>query len=310
MSARRPRRRGMEEEAPENHERWLVSYADMVTVIMALFIVLYAISQVDQDKYESLRSSLADGFGVAQASILPDGGGPMTDVGSAVRFPTIDSVVPNLTDGLVPENASGDLSPLLLQEQTEEYEAMLESALGAASEVDMQAAVEEYDHLAGIRSEINSALASKDLDGSVDFRVTQEGLMIGMVTNDMFFATASNDLTALSRAVIDTITPRLTKLPNQITVEGHADVIPNGSMYKTNWELSSARATTVLRRMVEDGDLQPARVAAVGFGDARPLVEGKSKKALAANRRVDLVVLSGQPERVRALLPIVEESRK
>lgn len=306
MSAGRPRRRGIEPEEPENHERWLVSYADMVTVIMALFIVLYAISQVDQDKFEELRSSLASGFGTSETSVLPAGAGLMQEIGSAASFTSIEGVVPNLSDGLISESSAAASAGM----EAGEYEEMLESALNAASEADLVAAEQEYDHLADIRAEINSALTAKDLAGSVKFRVTKEGLMIGMVTNDMFFATASNELTAASRVVIDTITPHLTRLPNQISVEGHADIIPNGSIYKTNWELSSSRATTVLRRMVEDGGLEPRRVAAVGFGDARPLVEGKSKKALAANRRVDLVVMSAQPERVRALLPIVEESRK
>lgn len=306
----RGRRRQPEEEAV-NHERWLVSYADMVTVIMALFIVLYAISQVDQVKYESLRASLAAGFGVAQTSVLPEGGGPMSDTSSQARFPTVENIVPNLTDGLITNNAAGDLEPI--ETDSAQSIAAAQAAQAAAelgSEADLRAAEQEYDNLVGIRERIREALDDKDLGDAIEFRISKEGLVIGMITNDVFFATASNELTTVSASVIDTITPFIARLPNHVSIEGHADVVPTGSAYKTNWELSSARATTVLRRMIEVGDVAPDRVAAVGFGDARPLVKGKDRASLAANRRVDLVVLSTQPERVRALLPVVDDRRK
>lgn len=301
-------RRKQPEEEPINHERWLVSYSDMVTVLMALFIVLYAISQVDQVKYESLRASLSAGFGVAETSVLPEGGGPMADSGTQARFPTVEDIVPNLTDGLISENAAGDLDPI--STESAQSIAAAQAAAEGASQEDLQAAEKEYDNLTEIRDRIRGALDRKDLGDSVDFRINKEGLVIGMITNDVFFATASNELTAVSTSVIDTITPFLAKLPNEVSVEGHADVVPTGSTFKTNWELSSARATTVLRRMIDVGDVAPGRVAAVGFGDARPLVKGKDAASLAANRRVDLVVLSSQPERVRALLPVIDDRRK
>lgn len=306
----RGRRKQPEEEAI-NHERWLVSYSDMVTVLMALFIVLYAISQVDQVKYESLRTSLAAGFGVAETSVLPEGGGPMSDTGSQARFPTVENIVPNLTDGLIKDNAAGDVAPLEADAaQSVAAAQAAQTAAEGASEEDLRAAEKEYDNLVGIRERIREALDKKDLGDAIQFRIGKEGLVIGMITNDVFFATASNELSGISASVIDTITPYIAQLPNEVSIEGHADVVPTGSTYKTNWELSAARATTVLRRMIEVGDVAPERVAAVGFGDARPLVKGKDRTSLAANRRVDLVVLSTQPERVRALLPVVDDRRK
>ena len=96
MSAPRRRKREVEEEH-EDKERWLVSYSDMMTVLVALFIVLYAMGQVDQVKYDQLRASLAAGFGAPQVSILTDGAGIMSDTSSVDVAPTIDGIIPTLT---------------------------------------------------------------------------------------------------------------------------------------------------------------------------------------------------------------------
>ena len=104
--------------------------------------------------------------------------------------------------------------------------------------------------------------------------------------------------------VLDVTGPVLANLTDQISVEGHANVLPT-KRYPTNWELSSDRATQVLRRLAEQGHVEPTRIAAVGFGDARPLVDTGGLDALDANRRVDLVVLSGVPDEVRVLLPSI-----
>jgi len=96
----------------------------------------------------------------------------------------------------------------------------------------------------------------------------------------------------------------LVSLPEEISVEGHANILPVSGRYATNWELSADRATQVLRRMVEAGGLPGNRVAAVGFGDARPLDE-PGEDPLEVNRRVDVVVISGLPEQVRMLLPLI-----
>jgi len=93
----------------------------------------------------------------------------------------------------------------------------------------------------------------------------------------------------------------------EISVEGHADKTPS-VRYATNWELSSARATAVLRRMVEQGGISAGQVSATGFGDSRPVVIGDSPEALSQNRRVDIVIQSAASEAIRALLPQIEQA--
>ena len=284
------RRKRVEEEEHENPERWAVSYSDMMTVLMALFLVLYAISTVDQTKYEELARSLSDGFGAGDSVVLVDKAGLMNEHGEVMNVKDIDAIAPSISSGVVTGSFDG--------------------SEGEFSAEDYAEAEAEYDHLEEIRDHIEENLARVKLSDAVTFRITERGLVVGMITTDVFFDTASNELTRTSRKVIDAVGKPLRKIDNEIAIEGHADIVPTGSTAKTNWELSSARATTVLRRMVEKSRLEPARMSAVGFGDARPLVDKTDTKSLAANRRADVVVLSDKPERIRELLTVVDENRK
>lgn len=284
------RRKRVEEEEHENHERWAVSYSDMMTVLMALFLVMYAISTVDQTKYEELAQSLSAGFGAGDSVVLVDKAGLMNEHGEVLNVKDIDAIAPSISSGVVTGSFDGSEGEFSAQDYAE--------------------AEAEYDHLEEIRDHIEENLARVKLSDAVTFRITERGLVVGMITTDVFFDTASNELTRTSRKVIDAVGKPLRTIDNEIAIEGHADIVPTGSTAKTNWELSSARATTVLRRMVEKSRLQPARMSAVGFGDARPLVDKTDTKSLAANRRADVVVLSDKPERIRELLTVVDENRK
>lgn len=273
---RRPRRQ--EEEEHENHERWAVSYADMMTVLVGLFIVMYAISSVDQVKFEQLRDSLAVGFGNRAPSQLPGGDGVLLGVKDF-------SITPDLRS-----DAGIEDDPLLSPpvEVTED-------------ERERQVAASEYDRLVGVAGQISSALEAKGMEDRVRFRMTERGLVVGLVADDVFFGPDTATMTATAQEVVDITGRVLATVPEQISVEGHANVLPT-RRYATNWELSSDRATQVLRRLVKAG-VPPGSVAAVGFGDARPLDRADTPEALDTNRRVDLVVLSTAPESVRALLP-------
>jgi len=125
--------------------------------------------------------------------------------------------------------------------------------------------------------------------------------------DDVFFSADAATLTSTALRVIDTVTPVLLRTGDELAVEGHANTVPS-VRYPTNWELSADRATQVLRRMVEVGGVPPARIVAAGFGDARPL-DDPDVDPIEANRRVDVVVLSGVPEEIRQLLPGLAAAR-
>jgi len=241
----------------------MVSYMDMVTVIMCLFIVLFAISSVDQDKYQELKSSLAAGFGTVEDA----------DV--------VEAVVDN---------------PAL-----EPPDVVVEDV-----ETDVEKAMTEVVDLTALRDAMSRDLEAYGMAETVRFEIDERGLTVRLVSADTFFSPGSADLTAEAGEVLHVVGPVLAPTTYEIQVEGNADYTSTvGSRFPTNWELSSSRATAVLRYLVEQSGIGEQRVAAVGFGSARPLAAGTTPDALAANRRVDIMVLSAQPEAVRALIPDV-----
>ncbi|GAB3044142.1 flagellar motor protein MotB [Parafrigoribacterium mesophilum] len=267
MSAR-PRRRKLEEHhEEENGERWMASYMDMVTVLLCMFIVLFAISSVNEGKYDQLRNSLAAGFGVTKV----DANDPA------------DSTVRVMPDTVY---AKG-------QGTTDAEEVLSE----------VQRAVQEVDELDELKEQIRAALANRGLADSVRFVIDQRGLTVRLVGTETFFETSSAILTAQAGQILDAVSPTLVKADHDISVEGHADYRKSIYPYPSNWELSADRAVHVLRHLVEQGGVPQQRIAAVGFGSARPIATGTSPQELAANRRVDIVVLSKESDAVRALLP-------
>jgi chemotaxis protein MotB len=262
------RRRGLEEEHEEHvDERWMASYMDMVTVLMCMFIVLFAMSTVDADKFEQLRNSLATGFG-------------QTEVGSV-------------------DTAEGVVVPATRVDDTGEVVDVAEQP------IDLAAA--EVDRLSALREQMRANLEAVGLAQTVQFEIDQRGLTIRLVGSETFFADNSIALSGVAPAVLDAIAPVIAGTDYEIAVEGHADARPPVAPYDTNWELSSGRATQVLRRLVEVGGIGAERIGAIGFGSARPMVAGTADSELATNRRVDVVVISDQPESVRALIPEVLE---
>lgn len=283
----RPRRRkAHQEEEHENHERWAVSYADMMTVLVGLFIVLYSISQVDQAKFEELRQSLAVGFGHRAPSVIEGSDGALTGV-EAVE------VTPDLS-----ADVGADSSPVMPSPETDGL---------TETERNLVAAQVELDRLEEIAGQVSTALAGQGLGDRVRYRITERGLVIGMVADDVFFTPDAATLTATALRVIDTVTPVLKATGNELSVEGHANTLPSLN-YPTNWELSADRATQVLRRMVEVGRVPANGIVAAGFGDARPL-DDPTADPIEANRRVDVVLLSGVPEEIRQLLPQLAAGR-
>ncbi len=260
MSVRR-RRRVSEEGHSGPDERWMASYLDMITVLMCLFIVLFAMSTVDAEKFKELANSLATGFGKETSETA--------DVAQGVIVP--------------PESADEDGTAL-------------------AAESIVQQAQEEYDDLAALRDRLHQALALQGLEAAATFRIDELGLTVGLVSAETLFATNSTKLSDRALAVLSAIGGVLTQVPNQISVEGHADYRAPTGPFPTNWELSSGRATQVLRYLVEAQGMPPTNLRAVGFGDSRPVTNGVTDAELAADRRVDIVVLSAADEEVRQLL--------
>ena len=199
------------------------------------------------------------------------------------------------------------------QEQSEETdtaglvlppELRAEDAGHAANmDADLLAAEAEVSDLEKLRARLEGALDAHGLAGTAEFTIDDRGLTVGLIGAETFFATNSTELSGKAVAVLDALSPDLRDVPNEMSIEGHADQRQSSAPFPTNWELSSGRATQVLRHLVEVGGLPGPHIQAVGFGSERPIAEGTDDAALARNRRVDIVVLSDADEEVRALIP-------
>ncbi len=265
-SRRRPRKK------PEEHhvdERWMASYMDMVTVLMCMFIVLYAMSTVDANKFEKLRNSLATGFGATVSE-------------------TVDT-------------ASGTVVPLEFADKDSESFAAEKTALAPAAPDAMAAALKEVDRLHALEERMKAGLAAAGLSDNVEFQIDQRGLTVKLVGSQAFFEPDRPELTSRASQVLQIISPILGPAALEIMVEGHA---ANGiTAYPSTWELSSARAVNVLRYMVDRGGIPPATIGAVAFGSARQVNDDSTPELMERNRRVDIVIISDQPDVVRALIP-------
>jgi chemotaxis protein MotB len=293
--ARSRRRSAAAEPEHENHERWMISYADMMTLLMVLFIVLFAISQVDQRKFAALKEGLTAGFG--STSTMPLSGGK--------AILNEDGVVPapvDLTTGMgTKESGEGRGGDTRQSAQ----DATAQSAQPTQEQL-LQMAKQEAARLEEIEKRIKAALDEKNLRSDVRFRVTDRGLVVALISDDVFFENASAALRPRGQEVLRAIGPVLRPLPEEVAVEGHANRLKiRGGQYPSNWELSAARASGVVRFLISSQKIQATRLSATGYGSSRPLYPSSDARAITYNRRVDLVLVSRQPAAVRALLPQV-----
>ncbi|WP_418062129.1 OmpA/MotB family protein [Pimelobacter simplex] len=284
-----PRRRHREEE-PEEHdegkERWLVTYADMVTLLMVLFIVMFAMSTVDEKKYAQLKDGLADGFGREQ-SIL-NGASPISNSKGA-NDPGESSYQMLLAQ--VPEPQRGTVSKLL----QEADRLRRDRAYGEARV--------EVERLLEVWHKIDKALRAKGLRDDVRATIDERGLVVSLVSQHVVFEPDVAVLTDRGRRVVDTLAPVLTALSEPLELDGHTNQEPvKPKYYPTDWELSLARAAHVLRRLEEIHHVPAARLRATGFGHTKPLVDPARAGSQKVNKRVDILVLSQAPAETRAFM--------
>lgn len=267
------KKKAEEPEEHVNHERWMLSYADILTLLLALFIVMFAISKVDQQKMQTFADGASEAFGSANVAMqgktgnLSGGDGILTD-----QAPSQDSQVPD--------------------DQSDQPSPMNQSAL-QREKAAQQAAQQERANLEKVQQQIAAQLAKAGMGDAAKFEINERGLVVNIVTDKVLFDTGAATLRPEGRKVIDTIAPIIEGIPNYVAIEGHTDDVPvRGN--RSNWELSTDRATAVLRTLVTDG-IPSSKISASGYADQRPIASNKDETARAKNRRVAVVVLPTVP---------------
>lgn len=290
----------------DNSERWLVTYADLLTVLLALFIVLFAISALNESKFIQLKYSLAAVFGDGSIGVL-DGSPALNDapdnsVASPPKVPNMPEVdkpvaeaVPNLGGWLANDEgmSTGDKA------QDKDAASPLPPANAIVIDTgdqDLNAAIKtELDNFDQIKQEIDGHLASAGLAGAAQYSVDGRGLIVTIVTDALVFPGNSATLLPRGQQLLAAIAPAVKKVKNNIEVDGFTNQMDVSTYpYPSGWELSSARASAVVRYLESHG-LADRQLSAVGYSDQRPLVDPKDPESVTRNRRVEIVVLSTLP---------------
>jgi chemotaxis protein MotB len=246
-----------------NHEAWVIPYADMLTLLMALFLMLFAISSVDLAKFEQLAAGLRSGNG-GESAVLDGGESVFEGAGPAMVDPP-----------------SGP---------TREERA--EQALRREEELNRAAALERRQ-LDQVEQVIREHATGAGIIDAVGFRRESRGLVVTIVADQVMFEPGQAAVRADGAAILEQVAVALRGMPNRVAVEGHTDDVPIGTaQFRSNWELSTARATEVLRHLIDRLGLPANRVSAAGYGDQRPVDTNATAEGRAKNRRVELAVLS------------------
>ena len=248
-------RRRRETDEPVSHDRWLLSYSDFITLLFAFFVVLFASAYRDNQAIRKLSRAIHNGFQTMGAYRADESGSGGPYASLLADQDTDTSRVHNDRDTHNPATAGAATDMLKLKKQ-------LEAAMG-------------------------KELASHEMD----LQVTPEGFVISLRELG-FFNSGQAELIPGAGDKIITIAKILAKPGLEIRVNGHSDNQPIHTVqFASNWELSTARAMSVLRLLVNDGGFDPTRISAAGFGEYRPLGDNSTPEGRRMNRRIDLVVL-------------------
>jgi len=238
-----------------NLERWLISYADFITLLFATFVVLYALSQIDLAKFKDLKISLAKAFSSSPTLLQGDPG--MLNKNNSV----MDSGGQQDNQNLIPP--------------------ILDAPYAKKEESDFKDAMDNLD--------------SKKLNETkgIKAEVTERGLVINLVGNVIFESGTATIKKDSYKTLAEVGNMIKTKFPNHlIRVEGHTDNLPmSSSIYPSNWELSSARASSIIRHMIGNFSISKDRFSALGYADSRPISSNNTEGGRKENRRVEIVIL-------------------
>lgn len=270
-----------------NHERWLVSYADFITLLFAFFVVMYSISQVNDSKYRVLSDTFIEAFNQptdSQTNAEP----------SEQLNPSNDVITPidmGKTAQTTPEQQE---TPSVISDVGEVANAIS----SVATAVDPSTKSDELSQISDLVTEKFSQLIDDQM-----VQVSSNELWLQIELKDsILFSSGSAETSEQAQKIFDEIAAILKGYSNPVQVEGFTDNIPiNSAKYPTNWELSSARASAIVKYLTTKG-VAPERLSAVGYGEYQPVASNETDVGRAQNRRVAIMVAKRKLDRPKANL--------
>ncbi len=250
--------RKKEPEKAANHERWLVSYADFITLLFAVFVTLYAMSQSDKKKVEQVAASYRSAFGITGVS---SAGKP--SITPKVDVAPIPTVKPQAQTPSVPKASKGNGKTKATHK---DFKQMLVS--------------------------LEKKLMERKASEAMEVTVTPRGLVISLKEAG-FFDSGSATIKPEAIPLLEEVAKVLAPYDNPLSFEGHTDNKPmHSALFPSNWELSSGRATAIARQFIEHHGVDPQLVAVTGYGEFRPVANNNTEEGRKQNRRVDIVMLN------------------
>lgn len=289
-----------------NHEAWAIPYGDLITLLLAFFVVMYAVSSVNAGKYRVLSDSMVAAFRGTPKMMRPIQIGDSLPTGtvqsgqsSTLPYGVSDPTTMHLPRGVLEQIIEESIE--LIEEteasQTEEAQTPASSAVDGedpgAGPLDVQLDVEPRSQQ--VFDDLTVALRSLIDIGQVRIRVEQNVVELELNTDLLFpvgVETVNREAVPPLREIAGIIAP----YDNPLRVEGHTDTTPISTLrFPSNWELSAARAANVVRLFEESG-VEPSRMAAIGYGEFQPVADNDSSEGRSRNRRVKIVILSSGNE--------------
>ncbi|VBB05812.1 membrane motb of proton-channel complex mota/motb [Lucifera butyrica] len=251
MSRRRNHQPPQEEHADET---WLVPYSDLLTLLLALFIVLFASAQVDQKKFDQLRHSFNEAF-----------------------------------DGNVSFFHNTQMTPSVTEKQTEPTQMTVMAASDAKNQ---EAYMRETSQLTQVKKMLDQYIQTNKLTGELDTELTSDGLMI-RIKDTALFTSGSAALLPDSQRLAATVARMLLPLTQKISISGYTDNVPiHNTEFPSNWDLSTGRALNFMKFLLaQEKNLQPDRFSATGYGEYRPVATNGTAEGRAQNRRVEVLIM-------------------
>jgi len=255
--------------AAENHERWLISYADFITLLFAFFVVMFASSQTDKGKAQAMSEAIAEGF----------------------KHDKMAAVVKEILGGAPGSKEKGNAQN---KGPGGDKKLTAEEAAAAAKIVEL------VPSMRLLQSELKHEIATGMLKVTMEAR----GVVISL-RQAAFFPSGQDTIDAVTYPAIEKIARVLLTVPNRLRLEGHTDAVPiRTAKYRSNWELSAARGVTMLELLVKAYQVPEARLAVGGYAETIPIASNETPEGRAQNRRVDVVILNetgskGEPEKMK-----------
>jgi chemotaxis protein MotB len=279
------RRRNHEEH--ENHEAWAIPYGDLVTLLLAFFVVMYAMSSVNTGKYRVLSDALSSAFkGKPMEAHADNNGAPPPSITDSLPATVVNQMV---VAGL-PEGHPMPIPPARSSVREGVSKAGSVDARRAPANIPAVPEPLPSPELARVQSEVDAALAPLIRSNAV--RVTRKGSLLEVqMSTDILFASGAAELSPAASKVLEELAAALKPWPNMIRVEGHTDDRPiSSALFHSNWELSAARAASVVRLFIAHG-VGPARLAVIGYGQFRPVDTNQTSAGRNANRRIEIMII-------------------